>query len=295
MNAFCTSEILSEHLARTPEGFLLCLSVPICRTGPQTYRGRELGIPTDDEVTVNRPHAEVLSAATIASFEGKPVTDDHPPIFLNPSNASSYSRGHLQHTRPGPPLSNGETPLIADLLITDSMLIEKILHGGKRQVSAGYQTQYEQGENGELTQRAIVGNHVAIVATGRAGPGIAIRDAAPAAQDDFSAEARMNDSKLDVIISLLENYLQTRDSATRTRDTRPVRVSDAYQEFQRRQAEEQQFADTCNAIGARMRNGTTPHDDCRSSIVRRESTDARKDEDWADQANRIGRAMREKV
>ena len=174
VRAYCGSRI-SPHLSRTPEGFLVCHSVPICRTGNQQYTGAEIGISTDDKVTVFRPEREVLNAKTIASFEAKPITDDHPPTFLRPENWSYYARGHCQNVREGPRLENGERCLIADLIISDDSLISKI-QSGKRAVSCGYECSYSESEDGSFEQSNIVGNHIAIVAEARAGAGVRIMD-----------------------------------------------------------------------------------------------------------------------
>ena len=37
----------SAHMTKTPEGFLVCHSVPICRTGMQEYMPQELGVADD--------------------------------------------------------------------------------------------------------------------------------------------------------------------------------------------------------------------------------------------------------
>ena len=81
-------------MTTTPEGFLICLDVPIARTGTQEYLGYELGLEdrTNDLFTVNRTEEEVFSPATIASFEGKCVTADHPPDHLHPADPGHRRR-----------------------------------------------------------------------------------------------------------------------------------------------------------------------------------------------------------
>ena len=72
---------ISDNLTKTPEGFLICHNVPIARTGQQLYLGSETPfkeLPSNDTVKIVRHPEEVFSKATLASFEGKPVTDDHP-------------------------------------------------------------------------------------------------------------------------------------------------------------------------------------------------------------------------
>ena len=73
------SEKLSEHKYKTPEGYLVCVDSILARTGKQTYRRNELFHDGDDtEVEVDRTPEEVFSEATLASFENKPVTVEHP-------------------------------------------------------------------------------------------------------------------------------------------------------------------------------------------------------------------------
>ncbi len=65
--------------------------------------------------------------------------------------------------------------LLADLLITDKAAIESV-RAGLREVSCGYDADYEQIEPGRGRQRNIIGNHVALVEKGRCGSRCAIGD-----------------------------------------------------------------------------------------------------------------------
>ncbi len=169
---------ISPNMADTPEGYLLCRNVPIARTGTQTYLARELGLEDGDPdrpVTVYRGETEVFDPAAMASFEGKDVTDEHPPETVTPANFASYTKGHLQNVR-----REGEL-LVADLFVKDPALISEIKNRIKREVSCGYFCEYEPEGNG-YRQTHIRGNHVAVVPEGRAGHEIAIKDSAPEAQ-----------------------------------------------------------------------------------------------------------------
>ena len=92
---------ISPNQTKTDEGFLICKNVPIARTGTMEYLARELGLDGDPEriITVNRYEEDVFSPAAMASFEGKIVTDNHPPDNLLPETAGAYSRGHVQNVR----------------------------------------------------------------------------------------------------------------------------------------------------------------------------------------------------
>ena len=165
---------LSENISRRePEGYLLCLNVPVARTGTQDYLPEELGLQTDEKpIPVFRPEEEVFAKETLASFEGVPVTNDHPPDGVNLRNDRRYRMGHAQNVRRG----TGEESdlLLADLVITDSHLIDLIL-SGKREISCGYTYDLSE-ENGQFIQRKIRGNHIAVVDAGRAGHRVSIKD-----------------------------------------------------------------------------------------------------------------------
>lgn len=85
MIAYYGSKI-SEHMTKTPEGFLICHDVPIARIGQQEYFAGELGLDGDPDrlVQVQRRPEDVFDPAAVASFEGKDVTQNHPPERLMP-------------------------------------------------------------------------------------------------------------------------------------------------------------------------------------------------------------------
>ena len=165
---------ISPHQLETGDGFLICRNVPIARTGKQEYLGTEVDKPERPTVTVIRPEEEVFSDAAIASFEGKPFTDDHPPVMLTPENAGQYEKGHVQNVRRGTGDFDGF--VVADIHVHDAATISAI-QNGKRQISCGYECEYEENPDGTLTQKNIRGNHVALVDVGRAGTKAAIMDA----------------------------------------------------------------------------------------------------------------------
>lgn len=177
---------LSENIRSTPEGFLLCLNVPIARTGWQEYGQGETPLEAGEDglVRVYRSPEEVFREKTIASFEGKAVTIRHPEQFVGPENWSSLAKGSVQNVRRSKDVDeDGEESLLADLLITDDFAI-KLVKNGLREVSCGYEAEYSQTEAGKGIQTNIVGNHLALVEEGRAGPAYAINDERRAADMD---------------------------------------------------------------------------------------------------------------
>lgn len=173
MKAYYGSRI-SEHMIRTPEGFLICRDVPIARTGTQEYMGEEFGAPSPETVyTVTRPEEEVFTDAAIASFEGKPVVNEHPEEDVTADNYQKYLKGVCRDVRRGEGAYRNY--LIANLIIYDEDLIQQI-EGGKRDISCGYECLWEPNGDEGYTQRDIRGNHIAVVTRGRAGRKVSIRD-----------------------------------------------------------------------------------------------------------------------
>ena len=168
---------ISPHLVDTPEGFLICKDVPIARTGPQDYLARELQLDGDPDrlITVQRHPEDVFEEATLASFEGKPICDAHPPENVGPENYAAYTKGHVQNVR-----RDGEY-IVADLYINDANLANEVRNNVKREVSCGYLCNYVPDGDGYRQER-IRGNHVAVVPKGRAGATVAIHDTAPEAE-----------------------------------------------------------------------------------------------------------------
>ncbi len=166
---------ISESISRTPEGFLICRDVPIARVGVQEYLGREIGQDDrpEDVFKVSRPASEVFSPAAVASFEGKPVTENHPDEDVTSENYGQYTRGVVRDVRKGTGKYDGF--LVADLVIHDGTLVRAV-NEGKREISCGYNCLWVPTGDHTLEQREIRGNHVAVVDKGRAGHGVAIHD-----------------------------------------------------------------------------------------------------------------------
>lgn len=162
---------ISDNLHKTPEGYLLAIGVKIGRTGVMEYAKGEtpLEVGHDGIVYVSRSAEELFKAETIASFEGKPLTIKHPNDFVNAENWKDLAKGVMQSVR-----QDGDD-LICDILITDKDAIE-LINQGIRQLSCGYEAEYEQTGEGKGIQKNIIGNHLALVEEGRAGDAYKIKD-----------------------------------------------------------------------------------------------------------------------
>lgn len=144
----------------------------LTRTGVFDYR-----LPNGKIRRELRLDSEVFHPDALESFSLVPVTDEHPPEFLDAGNTRDYARGNV-----------GETPKRADeyvqapLFITDDDLVAKLETGEARELSCGYTCDLEEtpgvtatGERYDVIQRKIRGNHVAVVPKGRAGREAAVR------------------------------------------------------------------------------------------------------------------------
>lgn len=209
----------SPNMTETPDGFLICHNVPIARTGWYDYLASELGVGGDEIVKVYRSPEEVFSKSAIASFEGKPVTDEHPPDLLTPQNVNIFVKGTTQNVR-----QDTKEPdlLVGDLVIYDSVLIDEI-NQGKREVSCGYECQYKDNGDGTYSQVGICGNHVAVVEAGRAGDRVAIKDSI--IQKKKGEKKKMAKNKI------TKGFLQALGLKHYLADAEPEEVADALEEI----------------------------------------------------------------
>jgi hypothetical protein len=151
------------------------------RAGIQKYLGSEVDpkgehFAADQVVNVYRPADEVFKTDAMASFVGRPITDDHPSVAVNAKNWRDHSRGVI-----GGAVKDGEW-IRFDLALMDAETIEKV-DAGKRELSCGYACELSiedgaapDGTAYQAVQRAIRGNHVAIVDKARAGSEARISD-----------------------------------------------------------------------------------------------------------------------
>lgn len=168
---------------RNADGYL-AVRAKAARVGHYAYSGREVD-PTNehglrDQQTVNvlRDATEVFDKRSLGSFVGKPITDDHPLESVNASNWRDHARGIVMGAT-----QEGEY-VGFDLAFLDAQTIAKI-DAGKAELSNGYSCKLEFGDftaadgtKCQARQTNIIGNHVALVDRGRAGPSCRVGDAA---------------------------------------------------------------------------------------------------------------------
>ena len=208
-----------EKYELTPEGYLRCWST-IARTGVQMY--------TDSDGSIRReyrPETEVASPESLASFAGKAITLEHPPVLLDSANTKDYQIGFS-----GTEVVYDNGFVRAVMTITDQDAIERIMRGDAKEVSAGYRVNYEanagvtdSGENYDGIQKEISGNHIAVVRRGRAGPQVKLHldrlDAAdpslitPIEEPSMTAKVNFDGAEFEVTESVALAITKEREDA----------------------------------------------------------------------------------
>ena len=149
---------------RTDEGYLVDTPI-VGRVGIQLYRNFDGS--TRREL---RPPEEVFKADSLASFAGKPITDDHPIESVTAKNAKQLAVGVMQGEA-----KQVENNVVVPIIVHDAEVIDKAMNGGKRELSLGYTVDLDEtpgvweGQQYDAVQRNIKINHLAIVKKGRAG------------------------------------------------------------------------------------------------------------------------------
>lgn len=160
----------------TSDGYLVA-EINCARAGIQTYHGSEIG-GGNGLINVYRDESEVFALDSLASFVGKPVTDNHPPVEVKADNWKQFAVGSIGEgvLRDGEHIKVPVTLMDADTI--------KAVQNGKREISMGYTAELEwvdgvtpQGEHYQAKQKNIRINHLAIVDKGRAGSTCRIGDA----------------------------------------------------------------------------------------------------------------------
>lgn len=183
----------------TRDGYLVA-DAKIARTGIQLYTGKEVdpenkyGMRDRAVVRVLRPEAEVFSSDALASFAHRPVTNDHPAEAVSAANWKSHSVGMT-----GNEIARDGDYIRVPMVVMDQAAIQD-WKAGKRELSCGYESKIvfdagttPTGEAYDAIQTAIRGNHLAIVARGRAGSECRIGDQGASETGEHKAPVHQGD------------------------------------------------------------------------------------------------------
>lgn len=175
----CFVSDLFAFTQRTPtsEGYLVAPGVIAKSGNVQEYRASELSLDGDPTriVRLYRPRDEVAKSAT--SFEGKPITNNHPPgKWVTADNWKTYAVGDTSAV-----CMQGDE-MHATLTVRDKRAVDAIM-AGKAGLSNGYRFAFDdskkttpEGWSVDGWMVDIRGNHTAIVDRGRGGPECVIAD-----------------------------------------------------------------------------------------------------------------------
>lgn len=169
---------ISPNKTKTPEGYLILHNCPIGRAGWMQYLPHEVNGYVGDGtglVDVERTEEDLFHPAVLASFEGKPFTNEHPASWLSPDNYSQYMKGLVKNVRRG--VGDESDLMLADIIVYDPKTISEI-ENGKKEISSGYDYDFFNHPLHEhkFMQKNIRGNHVALVTDGRAGHRVSAKD-----------------------------------------------------------------------------------------------------------------------
>ena len=231
---FMADTLTLDAPKRTADGYL-AVRARAARTGAYAYAGSEVdpnnehGLRDQAIVHVLRDDAEVFAEKAVRSFLMKPITDNHPTEAVTAKNWKQHARGvNAGAMRDGDHLA-------FDLILMDADAIAAV-DAGKRELSNGYSCKLEFGDftaadgtKCAARQTNIVGNHIALVDRGRAGPECRIADAAICDSLPSSLMPQLTEkpvktmlidgltvdvSNADTAIATINTILAARDAAT---------------------------------------------------------------------------------
>ena len=195
---FAHSIQLSPH-RRLEGGALVCEACRVANVGSRKYTAEEIPNvkPKDGWVTVVRSKESLFSEETLKSFDGVPITLEHPPgaEMIGPETWKKWIVGTAFNARQG----TGEDAgcLVMDLRIYDPTAIEAVQSGAAEELSAGFYSEVRDAGDGVGVEGPLRGNHVALVPTGRCGPMCAVKDSAPTSEETKMDWFKKKDAETD--------------------------------------------------------------------------------------------------
>lgn len=133
----------------------------------------------DDDGSIIRefvPEETLFDEESLKSLAGAPVTLQHPPVMVTPSNYKEYSQGSVN----GMPKRDGDN-LVASMLVIGNDALHAVEYDGVSELSPGYSVDLDetpgewQGQKYDRVQRNRRYNHQAIVDAARGGSVCSLR------------------------------------------------------------------------------------------------------------------------
>ena len=155
---------LSDNIYFDQNGFLVCENAILGRSGIYKYRGKSLGLDTNDIVEILRDEEDVFNEDSLNSLNLRPFTLEHPREEVTMENVKKYSKGEVYNVR-----REGNN-IIGDIIVKDKDVANKIVNKELNELSLGYkQDLYYDEETKFYKFKNIIYNHLALVKKGRAG------------------------------------------------------------------------------------------------------------------------------
>ena len=177
---------------------------PLSKTGVFQYLGRSVdpSAEPDKLYGVLRPAEELGSLDTIESFKLLPWIDNHVMLGSEEEGLMPAERKGIQgvigeqiYFNPDDGTLYGNIKLMSQAMLT-------LIESGKKELSCGYRCTYERsdgvtpdGQPYQYIQRNIRGNHLALVDSGRMGPGVAVLDHLETQKEAPVAETEKKDGE----------------------------------------------------------------------------------------------------
>lgn len=157
---------------------------PISKAGVFEYYGRQIDatLDADRKYKVLRSEKELSRPETINSFKLVPWIDEH--VMLGPSDSGMVApevKGIEGVTGETVYFDTASGKLKSNIKVFSNNL-DELIAGGKRELSLGYRCKYKisagnwNGQQYDVEQYDIRGNHLALVKEGRMGPDVAVLD-----------------------------------------------------------------------------------------------------------------------
>jgi len=171
----------ASHRKKDGNGFIEIKGNPLTKVGVFPYLGAQIGAPDKGKIyQVYRPAEELDNEETIKSFRLLPFINNHEML----------GEGFTPAEQKGVQGAVGdevyfEYPYLKGNLKIYGENIKEAIDSGKVDLSAGYRCKYEKssgtfdGKKYDYIQRAIRGNHIALVDEGRSGADVSVMDSLP--------------------------------------------------------------------------------------------------------------------
>ena len=214
---------------KTEQGYLK-VPAKIARVGELEYTSQELGLDGDKIVKVYRDKDELFKDEVLQSFEGMPITVEHPDnMVVNADTWDNTAVGHIQNVR-----ADGDY-IVCDAYIQSEEAIKEIETTGNIELSCGYDADLVVDPSGKMWQTNIRGNHVAIVPAGRCGSSCRLGDSMK--EVIMKTKINFGDSLKDIInkmknIKVNDDAVEEADKKTDEVATQIAEVVTALEEVQ---------------------------------------------------------------